>query len=62
MNREPKCTLAEGFSVWEKVWAQLSFTVMGVLGTVGIVLTQQFPVSLLCDGIGRKQEKVFALT
>jgi hypothetical protein len=39
MNREPECTLAEGFSVWEKAWAQLSFAAMGVLGTVGIVLT-----------------------
>ncbi len=38
MNREPKCHLAEGFSVWEKAWAQLSFLVMGIVGTVGIVL------------------------
>ena len=38
MNREPKCTLAEGFTVWEKAWAQLSFLSMGILGTVGIVL------------------------
>jgi len=39
MEPERECTLAEGFSVWEKAWAQLSFAVMGVLGTVGIVLT-----------------------
>lgn len=39
MNLEAKCTLAEGFSVWEKAWAQLSFLVMGALGTVGITLT-----------------------
>jgi hypothetical protein len=39
MSREPECTLAEGFSVWEKVWAQLSFWVMGIAGTIGIVLT-----------------------
>jgi hypothetical protein len=38
MNREPECTLAEGFSVWEKAWAQLSFLTMGILGTVGIVI------------------------
>ncbi len=39
MNRGPNCTLAEGFGVWEKAWAQLSFSVMGILGTVGIALT-----------------------
>ena len=39
MNREPECPLAEGFSVWEKAWAQLSFFGMGIPGTVGIVLT-----------------------
>jgi hypothetical protein len=39
MSREPKCALAEGFSVWEKAWAQVSFLVMGIVGTVAIVLT-----------------------
>jgi hypothetical protein len=39
MVEEPKCTLAEGFSVWEKAWAQISFWVTGIVGTVGIVLT-----------------------
>ncbi len=38
MNREPKCTLAEGFSIWEKAWAQLSFWAIGILGTIGIVI------------------------
>lgn len=33
-----KCTLAEGFSPWEKAWAQLSFFTIGIPGTVGIVL------------------------
>lgn len=39
MNVGAECRLAEGFSVWEKAWAQLSFSAMGILGTVGIVLT-----------------------
>ena len=38
MQREPKCPVAEGFSLREKIWAQVSFLVMGVSGTVGIVL------------------------
>ncbi len=38
MHHELKCTLAEGFSFREKVWAQLSFLVMGISGTVGILL------------------------
>ena len=38
MNQDSKCTLAEGFSFWEEAWAQLSFWVMGIVGTVGIVL------------------------
>ena len=38
MNRERECTLAEGFSFWEKAWAQASFLVMGIVGTVGIVI------------------------
>lgn len=38
MNHRPTCTLAEGFSVREKAYAQVSFWVMGVLGTIGILL------------------------
>lgn len=38
MSTEPRCTLAEGFSVWEKGWAQVSFLTMGIAGTVGIAL------------------------
>ena len=51
MNQETECTLAEGFSVWEKVWAQLSFWVMGVAGTIGIVLADWpwvFPYIVIC--------------
>ena len=33
-----RCSLAEGFSPWEKIYAQLSFIAMGLLGTVGILL------------------------
>jgi hypothetical protein len=39
MTRRSACTLAAGFSVWEKLWAQVSFWAMGILGTVGILLT-----------------------
>ena len=38
MNDNIKCSLAEGFSLWEKIYAQFSFIAMGVIGTVGIVL------------------------
>ena len=38
MNRASDCPLAEGFSVWEKAYAQLSFFTMGIAGTVGILL------------------------
>lgn len=38
MSRKPICALAEGFTAWEKAWAQLSFLVMGIVGTVGILL------------------------
>jgi|GEM_PF-2866751 len=31
------CTLAEGFSVWEKLWAQSSFLIMGIVGAIGII-------------------------
>lgn len=39
MDGEPECKLAEGFSVWEKAYAQLSFLLMGIVGTVGIVIS-----------------------
>jgi hypothetical protein len=39
MDRQPECQLAEGFSVWEKAYAQLSFLIMGIVGTTGIILT-----------------------
>jgi hypothetical protein len=38
MKNDSGCSLAEGFSVWEKAWAQVSFWVMGIAGTVGILL------------------------
>ena len=38
MNEKIKCSLAEGFSLWEKIYAQSSFIAMGVLGTIGILL------------------------
>ena len=39
MNRERDCSLAEGFSAREKAWAQVSFLTMGIVGTIGIALT-----------------------
>jgi len=39
VNRAPECKLAEGFSVREKAWAQLSFWIMGIAGTTAIVLS-----------------------
>ncbi len=33
-----ECPLAEGFGLWEKAYAQLSFFTMGIVGTVGIFL------------------------
>ena len=38
MNDHINCSLAEGFSLWEKIYAQVSFIAMGVLGTIGILL------------------------
>ena len=38
MNDNIKCSLAEGFSLWEKIYAQSSFIAMGVFGTIGILL------------------------
>ena len=37
MSDEHQCTLAEGFSIWEKLWAQLSFMGMGIIGTIAII-------------------------
>jgi hypothetical protein len=37
-KRTGGCVLADGFSVWVKTFAQLSFWAMGIAGTVGIVL------------------------
>ncbi len=51
MDREPECKLAEGFSIWEKAWAQVSFFVMGIAGTVGIVLVDwpwALPYCVIC--------------
>ena len=38
MRRATECPLSQGFSVWEKIYAQVSFFSMGVIGTIGIVL------------------------
>jgi hypothetical protein len=38
MNDNINCSLAEGFSLWEKIYAQSSFIAMGVLGTIGIII------------------------
>ena len=38
MKNNTDCVLAEGFSLWEKIYAQFSFIAMGVIGTTGIVL------------------------
>jgi hypothetical protein len=39
MKYSINCSLAEGFSLWEKIYAQVSFIGMGFLGTIGIILT-----------------------
>jgi hypothetical protein len=39
VNDPFNCSLAEGFSLLEKVYAQVSFIGMGVIGTIGIILT-----------------------
>ena len=38
MNENIKCSLADGFSIWEKIYAQFSFIALGVIGTIGIIL------------------------
>jgi hypothetical protein len=38
MKDTTACRLADGFKLWEKIYAQFSFIAMGILGTVGIAL------------------------
>jgi hypothetical protein len=38
LNEKLQCSLAEGFSLWEKIYAQFSFIAMGIIGSVGIIL------------------------
>ena len=37
MNVNNNCLLAGGFRFWEKIYAQISFFGMGILGTIGII-------------------------
>lgn len=38
MKPERKCTLAQSFETWEKIYAQVSFTAIGTIGTAGVAL------------------------
>ena len=38
MSDNHNCSLAEGFNLWEKIYAQFSFIAMSVIGTAGIVI------------------------
>ena len=38
MKVKSACTLADGFNLLEKIYAQFSFIAMGIIGTIGIVL------------------------
>lgn len=38
MHDKSACSLSEGFSVWEKLYAQFAFFAMGIIATVGIML------------------------
>lgn len=38
MKADRECTLARGFETWEKIYAQVSFIAIGVIGTVGVAL------------------------
>lgn len=38
MKTYAECKLAEGFSLWKKLYVQLSFNIMGIIGVVGIAL------------------------
>lgn len=42
MDDNIKCSLREGFSLPEKLWAQFSFFAMGVIGTIGILLVDRY--------------------
>ena len=38
MNPKSECTLADGFTIREKIYAQFSFLAMGATGAAGIIL------------------------
>ena len=38
MKATPECRLADGFETWERIYAQLSFIAIGIIGTVGVAL------------------------
>ena len=38
MTEVSQCSLTDKLSFWEKLYAQLSFTTMGIVGTIGIIL------------------------
>lgn len=38
MKNNSECTLANGFTLWEKIFAQIAFFSIGIIGTVGIWL------------------------
>ena len=38
MKDKSECTLANGFKLWEKIYAQFSFIATGVIGITGILL------------------------
>ena len=38
MEDKSECTLANGFKIWEKIYAQFSFIGIGVIGSIGILL------------------------
>lgn len=38
MKNKSDCTIANGFKLWEKIYAQFSFVALGIIGTVGILL------------------------
>lgn len=51
MNNSTTCMLSKGFSVWEKLYAQLTFFTMGIIGTIGIVRVDwrwMLPYSAIC--------------
>lgn len=38
MKDKHECELAEGFTIWQKIYAQFAFITFGIIGTVGIAL------------------------